>query len=95
MANKASPAHIFDRDSMSNEMLWFSGAPLDVARTPKLHYSLDYLYQLALKQKRGAEDSMEDDRPGNKRVKRVVLPTASEVWYDASIAAASDGSNSR
>jgi chromatin structure-remodeling complex subunit RSC1/2 len=80
---------------MSNEMLWFSGAPLDVARTPKPRYSLDYLYQLALKRKRRAGDSMEDDGQANKRVKRFAMPTASEVWYDASIAAASDGSNSR
>lgn len=83
---------MFDRDTISNEMLWFSGAPLDVARTPKPRYSLDYLYQLALKQKRKAGDLMDGDLQDNKRAKRVVLPTASEVWYDASLAAASSGS---
>jgi len=88
---------LFDRDSGTNEMLWFSGAPLDVARTPKPHYSLDYLYQLALNQKRKAGDSIEDDSADalsqSKKPKRVVLPTASEVWYDATVAVASGGGN--
>jgi len=83
---------MFDRDTVSNEMLWFSGAPLDVARTPRPRYSLDYLYQLALKQKRKRGDPVEGGREF-KKAKRSVLPTASEIWYDASIAAASDGSN--
>ena len=44
----------FDRDPETNEMLWFSGAPIDVAKTPLPKYSLDYLYFLALKKKKAA-----------------------------------------
>lgn len=62
-------------------MLWFSGPPVDVAKPPKLRYSLDYLYQLALNQK-GAEAS--DAAPSTKRSKTIVPPSASEVWYEVS-----------
>ncbi len=56
---------------------------MDVARPPKLHYSLDYLYQLALKRKLG-ELTIDDDgmEPPRKKTKPVVLPSASEVWYE-------------
>lgn len=70
----------FDRDPITNEMLWFSGAPIDVARPPKLQYSLEYLYQMAIKQKQASEDTA--DASEAKRQKLMVMPTASEVWYN-------------
>ncbi|CAG7847251.1 SubName: Full=Related to RSC complex protein-Laccaria bicolor {ECO:0000313/EMBL:CCA69394.1} [Serendipita indica DSM 11827] len=74
--------HHFDRDPVTDEMLWFSGAPLDVAKPHGLHYSLDYLYEIALRQKRQAGvDGVEDS---NVRRTRVVPPTASELWYQVS-----------
>jgi hypothetical protein len=61
-------------------MLWFSGAPIDVARPPKLQYSLEYLYQMAIKQKQTSGDAV--DAPDAKKQKLMVMPTASEVWYN-------------
>ncbi|TDL22417.1 hypothetical protein BD410DRAFT_821293 [Rickenella mellea] len=58
----AETAKHFDRDPETNEVLWFSGPPLDTARTTLPRYSLAYLHYLAMKRKRDAEgESGEDD----------------------------------
>ncbi|KAG8757043.1 hypothetical protein FRC14_002431 [Serendipita sp. 396] len=71
----------FDRDPITNEMLWFSGAPLDVAKAPKLQYSLDYLYGMALEKKRKATGDAEG-APLSKRPGIVVQPSAGAVWQE-------------
>lgn len=72
-------AQLFDRDSTTNETLWFSGPPLDVARTPAARYSLDYLYYLALEKKRKAGERVDDTLlPAQKRP-RIVGPTVTDI----------------
>lgn len=55
----------FDRDPETNEVLWFSGPPVDIARAQPLRHSLDYLHYLARKRKTDqgepAEQVMEVD----------------------------------
>ncbi|KAF8588485.1 hypothetical protein K439DRAFT_1384573 [Ramaria rubella] len=41
----------FDRDPETNQVLWFSGPPIDVARTPAPQHSLKYLHYLAKRKK--------------------------------------------
>lgn len=41
----------FDRDPETNQVLWFSGPPIDVARTPAPQHSLKYLHYMAMKRK--------------------------------------------
>ncbi|KAG8810032.1 hypothetical protein FRC17_003127 [Serendipita sp. 399] len=72
---------LFDRDPITNEMLWFSGAPLDVAKPPKLNYSLDYLYELALEKKRKLVGDAEG-APLSKKPALDVRPSAAEIWQE-------------
>ena len=72
-------AQLFDRDTTTNELLWFSGPPLDVARTPAPRYSLDYLYYLALEKKRQAGEEVDDVLlPAQKRP-RIVPPAVTDI----------------
>lgn len=55
----------FDRDPETNQVLWFSGPPIDVARTPAPHYSLKYLHYVAMKRKQErVEDRKEEEEEG-------------------------------
>lgn len=49
-------AKCFDRDPYTNEMLWFSGPPINIVRTPTAQHSPTYLYYLAMKRKRKQEN---------------------------------------
>jgi chromatin structure-remodeling complex subunit RSC1/2 len=72
-------AQLFDRDTATNEMLWFSGPPLDVARTPALNYSLDYLYYLAVEKKRKAGERVDGELlPAQKRP-RIVHQAVTDI----------------
>ncbi|KZS91702.1 hypothetical protein SISNIDRAFT_413701 [Sistotremastrum niveocremeum HHB9708] len=48
----AETAKHFDRDPDTNEVLWFSGPPLDIPHAPPPRHSLKYLHFLAKKRKR-------------------------------------------
>ena len=55
----------FDRDPETNQVLWFSGPPIDVARTPAPQYSLKYLHYMAMKRKQQRlEDRKEEEEEG-------------------------------
>lgn len=59
-------AKCFDRDPYTNEMLWFSGPPINIVRTPTAQHSPTYLYYLAMKRKRKQENGNGDgDGNGN------------------------------
>ena len=51
----AFTARYFDRDPDTNEVLWFSGPPIDIARTSGPRYSLNYLHHLAMKRKAASQ----------------------------------------
>lgn len=48
-------AKLFDRDPTTNEVLWFSGPPIDMPRPRAPQHSLEYLHFLAKKRKRERE----------------------------------------
>jgi chromatin structure-remodeling complex subunit RSC1/2 len=83
----SSPAKHFDRDPETNEVLWFSAPPMNIARPPVPKHSLTYLHFLATKRKRGKDmpdDGMDVDDDsfgsvpsGSKREK--VPPTVTET----------------
>ncbi|THH06660.1 hypothetical protein EW145_g3937 [Phellinidium pouzarii] len=85
----AETARHFDRDPETNEVLWFSGPPNDIARTAPPRHSLDYLHFLAMKRKRqlqaanGGGDKGEDmeDIASSKRLRSQVRapPLASDI----------------
>ncbi|KZT09072.1 uncharacterized protein LAESUDRAFT_723382 [Laetiporus sulphureus 93-53] len=74
-------ARHFDRDPVTNEVLWFAAPPMDLARTPTPRHSLAYLHFLASKRKKAqqAGDAMEVDaeEPVSKRHK--AQPTMTET----------------
>ena len=80
---------LFDRDPETNEVLWFSGPPLNMPRVKGSRYSLAYLQFLAAKRKRGtteedANQTVDDgDRgaePATKRTKALFYPqTVTEI----------------
>ncbi|KAG6854195.1 hypothetical protein C0991_009508 [Blastosporella zonata] len=60
----------FDRDPVTNEVLWFPAPPVDIARHTKPKYSLAYLHFLASKRKRelaGSRDDVDPTRSPSKR----------------------------
>ena len=72
-------AKLFDRDPETNEVLWFSAPPLNVAHPPAPKYSLAYLHYLAKKRKRESEGA--DSNDSNEVAKRQRLqapPTVTE-----------------
>ncbi|PPQ63542.1 hypothetical protein CVT24_004772 [Panaeolus cyanescens] len=85
-------AKLFDRDPETNQVLWFSAPPMNVARPRGAQYSLTYLHFLAQKRKRQeASDSNsvkhnEDmgvgdgsDGHPDKRPRTTVVPTVTET----------------
>ncbi|KAF8628527.1 hypothetical protein AX15_003840 [Amanita polypyramis BW_CC] len=70
----------FDRDAETNEVLWFAGPPMNMARIPAPQHSITYLHYLATNRKRqaGQTDEMEvDDQLSRKR--RNILPSVTEL----------------
>ena len=80
-------AKLFDRDPVTNEVLWFAAPPMNMSRARGPRYSLEYLMFIATKRKRrevgtetrgdgdGAEDEWE-------RTKRPRVPTVTETMRD-------------
>jgi chromatin structure-remodeling complex subunit RSC1/2 len=70
----------FDRDPETNEVLWFSAPPLNVAHPPAPKYSLAYLHFLATKRKKEKEgaDNMDVDHEAAKRQRLQAPPTVTE-----------------
>ncbi|KAG6849765.1 hypothetical protein H0H93_005447 [Arthromyces matolae] len=74
----------FDRDPTTNEVLWFSAAPVDIARPTKPKYSLAYLHFLANKRKRELADPESDDHENDpKRERFDAPPTVMETLVSA------------
>lgn len=77
----------FDRDPETNQVLWFSGPPIDVARTPAPRHSLTYLHYLAMQRKRKQDDS-DTDGLSNKSArmhmvaKRRMTDQLNEIWAE-------------
>ena len=68
----------FDRDPETNEVLWFSAPPVNVAHPPTPKHSLKYLHYLALKRKR--QNAMDVDDVAEKKKQRLrVPPTVTET----------------
>ncbi|KAG6885504.1 hypothetical protein C0993_000754 [Termitomyces sp. T159_Od127] len=86
----AETAKHFDRDPVTNEVLWFPAPPVDIARPTKSKYSLTYLHFLATKRKRDVTGSADDDSDP-KRGRFDVPPTVTEslasAWRDISTGA--------
>ncbi|KAG6902000.1 hypothetical protein C0995_005800 [Termitomyces sp. Mi166 len=78
----AETAKHFDRDPATNEVLWFPGPPVDIARPTKPKYSLTYLHFLATKRK-GEFTGSEDDNSNSKRGRSDVPPTVTETLASA------------
>jgi len=66
----AETAKLFDRDPKTNEVLWFSGPPVDIHRPRAPQHSLEYLHFLAKKRKRAREQAT-GSVDGNGEVKQV------------------------
>ena len=68
----------FDRDPETNEVLWFSAPPVNVAHPPTPKHSLKYLHYLAMKRKR--QNAMDVDDVAEKKKQRLrVPPTVTET----------------
>jgi len=82
----------FDRDPNTNEVLWFSGPPIDIAKPTAPRHSIAYLHFRAMQIKRKKEDDNPDSSSAEKRQKMVAPPTFgetfgklwSEYWGDGS-----------
>lgn len=75
----------FDRDPETNQVLWFSGPPIDVARTPTPQHSLKYLHYLAMRRKRkhGMNDSNgvdDNGAHGRAATKQRMTDQLNEIW---------------
>jgi hypothetical protein len=68
----------FDRDPHTNQLLWFSGAPIDTPRshTRQPRHSLDYLYFLARQRERQHRG---EDVSETRRKAAVGLPISVEL----------------
>ncbi|KII86314.1 hypothetical protein PLICRDRAFT_56043 [Plicaturopsis crispa FD-325 SS-3] len=71
----AETAKHFDRDPVTNEVLWFASAPTNAPRPAAPKHSLAYLHFLATKRKRQVDDSsmdVDDDEssPARKKLPR-------------------------
>ncbi|KZV81764.1 hypothetical protein EXIGLDRAFT_685606, partial [Exidia glandulosa HHB12029] len=75
---------LFDRDPETNQILWFSGPPVDMAHSRPPQHSLAYLDFLASKRKK-RESGEEEDSPvnGHTEKKQRLVPIsmrAKEAW---------------
>ncbi|CAE6483267.1 unnamed protein product [Rhizoctonia solani] len=68
----------FDRDPYTNQLLWFSGAPIETPRPRHLKHSLDYLYFLAQQQEKRHRGEDMDER---KHKAAVVPPISVELAH--------------
>ncbi|CAE6447423.1 unnamed protein product [Rhizoctonia solani] len=66
----------FDRDPDTNQLLWFSGAPIETPRIRHPKHSLDYLYFLAQQQERRHRG---EDMDESKRKAAAALPISVEL----------------
>jgi hypothetical protein len=66
----------FDRDPYTNQLLWFSGAPIETPRIRQPKHSLDYLYFLARQQEKRHRG---EDIDESKRKAAAVLPISVEL----------------
>ncbi|CAE6491160.1 unnamed protein product [Rhizoctonia solani] len=66
----------FDRDPYTNQLLWFSGAPIETPRIRHPKHSLDYLYFLAQQQEMRHRGEEIDE---SKRKAAVALPISVEL----------------
>ncbi|EUC65720.1 bromodomain domain protein [Rhizoctonia solani AG-3 Rhs1AP] len=66
----------FDRDPYTNQLLWFSGAPIETPRPRHPKHSLDYLYFLAQQQEKRHRGEDMDER---KRKAAVAPPISIEL----------------
>ncbi|KAH0590018.1 Chromatin structure-remodeling complex subunit rsc1 [Termitomyces sp. J132] len=81
----AETAKHFDRDPVTNEVLWFPAPPVNIARPTKPKYSLTYLHFLATKRKRestGSEDNDSNTKRGCFDVPATVTETLLSAWKD-------------
>lgn len=81
----SSLAKHFDRDPVTNEVLWFPAPPVDIARPTKPKYSLTYLHFLATKRKRdvmGLEGDDSDPKRGRFNVPPTVTESLASAWRD-------------
>ncbi|KAL0573841.1 hypothetical protein V5O48_008105 [Marasmius crinis-equi] len=71
----------FDRDPQTNEVLWFSSPPVNVAPAPAPRHSLAYLHFLAKKRKQEESESTEgeDSSPPAKKNRFLAPPSMLET----------------
>jgi chromatin structure-remodeling complex subunit RSC1/2 len=77
----------FDRDPETNEVLWFSAPPLNVAHPPTPKYSLAYLHFLATKwkkEKEGPDNVEEVAKRQRLRAPSTVTESLSTLFADMS-----------
>ena len=68
----------FDRDPETNEVLWFSAPPVNVAHLPTSKHSLKYLHFLSMKRKK--QNAIDVDDVAEKKKQRLrVPPTVTET----------------
>ena len=85
-------AKLFDRDPITNEVLWFAAPPMNMSRERGPSYSLEYLTFIATKRKKaGGTDIVDDDgsttvggakRPRMSYYVPTVSETMREVWKE-------------
>jgi len=79
----AETAKLFDRDPITNEVLWFAAPPMNMSRARGPSYSLEYLTFIATKRKAGSTDIDVDDDDGSaKRPRMGYTPTVSEMMRE-------------
>jgi len=72
---------LFDRDPDTNQVLWFSGPPIDVPKAPTPKYSLSYLHYLAMKKKAQQEaDAGQDNEPTSPDGSPRATDTFNSLW---------------
>ncbi|KAL5518380.1 hypothetical protein ACEPAH_62 [Sanghuangporus vaninii] len=80
----AETARHFDRDPETNEVLWFSGPPIDIPRPVAPRHSLEYLHFLAMKRKRQLKEEQEDGQGDDAKRSRSDQPSVDKAPPPAS-----------
>ncbi|KAI0932780.1 hypothetical protein AcV5_004095 [Taiwanofungus camphoratus] len=81
----AETAKYFDRDPETNEVLWFSAPPVDIAHTPAPRHSLTYLHYLANKRKQMSKNDSTGQSDTNEQSSNIsskrqkIQPTVTET----------------